>query len=345
MRKFMSEDPARNSMSQMLNGYLVTQMLYSAGSLRLADLLSDGPLAIEDLARLSGTLPNPLYRLMRALAGLGIFQELEGDLFAINPVAEYLQERHPRSLLPFALSYGQPWWWKSAGGLLESIKSGETSFDRGYGQSLFEFLEQEPEAAEIFNNNMRASTSSMIEDIFELYDFSSAGLIVDIGGGHGGLTEAIITNYRENSAVIFDLPSVISEGKKRFKAIEISAQIKFISGSFFDYIPSGGDLYCLKDILHDWNDEQSLNILHNCRKAIGAGGKLCIIERIIPEMNEPSPGKLIDIVMLILTGGRERTKAEYSELLTQADFKVTRIQTSQHGTSVIEAVPSDKSDT
>jgi len=280
-----------------------------------------------------------LYRVLRALASQGVFSEESEGQFAQTPLSELLRSDVPGSLRPFALSYGEPWWWRAWGNLLHSVQTGETAFDSVHGLSLFEYLNQTPGAASIFNANMTAMTAKEAQAVITAYDFSHIRTLVDVGGGHGELVSAILQAYPQVHAVVFDQPSVVEGTRLRLEAAGLDERCEITGGSFFESIPKGGNIYTLKDILHDWDDEKAIAILRNCHRSMSISAKLLLIERIIPPGNDPIIGKLIDITMLVLTGGRERTEAQYNALLEAAGFYVINTFSSNMDTSIIEARP------
>jgi hypothetical protein len=222
---------------------------------------------------------------------------------------------------------------------LHSVRTGETAFDRVHGVSFFEYLSAHPEAAEVFNANMTSMTAQEAQSIVTAYDFSGAGPVVDIGGGHGALVEAVLRSQPSTRAVIFDLPSVTTGTRARLEEAGLANRCELTSGSFLDFVPGDGGIYILKDIIHDWDDEQARVILRNCYLAMKKSAKLLIVERIVPPGNDPSTGKLIDINMLVLTGGMERTEAQYRNLLESSGFCVRNIIPTGIDTSIVEAVP------
>jgi len=332
-----SNSPTSN-LSRML-AYNLTQMLYVVVKLGIPDVLARGPKQVDELAAIVDAHSSSLYRVLRALASQGVFTEEPEGHFALTSLSELLRSDVPDSLRPFALSYGEPWWWSAWGNLLHSVQTGETAFDSVHGMGLFEYLNQSPDAASIFNANMTAMTAQEGKAVAMAYDFSHIRTLVDVGGGHGELVSAILQAYPEVHAVVFDQPSVIEGTRLRLEAAGLDERCEITAGSFFESIPKGGEIYTLKDILHDWDDEKAIAILRNCHRSMSISAKLLLIERIIPPGDDPMIGKLIDITMLVLTGGRERTQAEYNALLDAAGFHVTNIFSSNMDTSIIEARP------
>ncbi len=325
-------------LSQMLN-YNLTQMIFVAVKLGIPDLLAERPWSIDELAGAVGAHPPSLHRLMRALASLGIFAENQQNRFEQTPLAELLRSGLPGSFHAFALSYGEPWWWNSWGSLLYSVQTGETAFEHVYGQGLFDYLDGHAEAADIFHANMRAMTDEEAQGVATAYDFSDTHLLIDIGSGQGALVKAILMNRPSMRAILFDLPQVMESTWSLIQFAGLADRCVLEGGSFFESIPAGGDTYTLKDVIHDWDDKHALAILRNCHQAMAPYARLLLIERILPPGNAPAIGKLIDISMLVFTGGKERTGSEYSALLERAGFRLNRIVPSLAEVSIIEAVP------
>lgn len=330
-------DSPKSQMIKMMGGYRKTQMIYVAAKLGLADLLAAGPKTADELAKAAGVHSRSLYRLLRALASFGIFAEDAKGCFGMTALAEQLLSDKPHSLRPFALSYGESWWWGAWGGLLHSVRTGETAFDHVHGRGVFDYLGDDEEAAAIFNANMTAMTKTEAQAVVAAYDFSGVGVLVDVGGGHGALTAAILKKHSRTRAIVFDRPSVIEGAENHLAKEGITDRYQLVSGDFFESIPRGGDIYTLKDIVHDWNDERVIAILYNCRRAMTKEATLLIMERVIPPGNEPALGKMIDINMLVMTGGMERTESEYRKLLDSAGFVLDRVVPTSGETSVIEA--------
>jgi predicted O-methyltransferase YrrM len=310
-------------MQQMLNGFRVTQTLYVAARLGLADILKDGPQPVEALAATTGANADALYRVMRALASLGVFEEDNERRFALTPLAALLQQDHPNSLRAQALFRGdEPYCaWSE---LFGSVMSGENAFEQVFGVSHFQYLAQHPTQNEIFNQTMSASSRQVATAIVGAYDFSAARTVVDIAGGQGVLIAAILRANPDLHGVLFDQPHVVANARPILEAAGVADRCELVSGDFFVSVPAG-DLYTLQRILHDWDDEHAIAILRSCVEAMAPGGRVLVIESLIEPGNDPSPAKFLDLMMFVMNGGRERTAEEYRRLFAAAGLRLTRI--------------------
>jgi hypothetical protein len=337
--KNTDQTPPAAKMLQMLNGLLVTQLIYVAAKLGLADLLEHGPKSSDELASSVNAHPRSLYRLLRALASLGVFAETQDGRFELTSLAVLLQDGVPGSLRAYAVMRGEPWYWQAFGELLHSVRTGEIAFHHSHGMGHFEYFKQNDEAAALFNEAMTNLTKPHTTAIVTAYDFSSLATIVDVGGGQGSLLTAILRAYPQTHGILFDRPAVIKDARRSVKMKGLMNNCEFISGDFFKAVPSGGDAYILKSVIHDWDDNDATVILKNCRSVMANKAKLLLIEREVLPGNEPSPGKLVDITMLAISGGLERTVAEYESLLNESGFKLTRVVPTRSKMIVIEARP------
>jgi hypothetical protein len=327
------------SVLQMIRSYQVAQMIYVATKLNLADLLADGPRSISELAAASGTQPDALYRLLRALASQGIFAEDEQGRFGLTPLAQSLRQGVPGSLYSGVLFHGDPITQGLWGELLHTLKTGENAFHHLYGMSAWSFYEQHHDYGTLFDNFMTEVTMMDTAAVVAAYDFSSITILVDVAGGHGSLIAAILKANPTLQGILFDQPHVIPGAQPVLEVAGVIDRCQQVSGDFFVELPANGDAYLLKSIIHDWNDVDSIRILKNVRRAIQPDGKLLIVDFVIPPGNDPHPGKLPDMNMLVTLGGRERTEAEFRDMLAQAGFRLTQVIPTSAGKSVIEAVP------
>ncbi len=324
-------------LQQLVWGKATTQCLFVAARLGIADLLADGPCSVDELAAETETSAAALYRVLRLLASLDVFIELEPRQFALTPMAELLQADAPCSFRDYAIVHGSEWYNRAWAHLLYSVEKNEPAFDLACGLSLFDFMEQNPDAATDFDNSMTALSRFEAAGVCAAYDFSGISTVVDVGGGHGRLLTEVLAAYPALNGILYDRPNVVDMARPGLDSSEFSARCQVEGGDFFTNVPAGGDVYLLKHIVHDWDDERSAVILRNCREAMNDGGRVLVVEGVMPPGNEPSNSKLWDVVMLALTsGGRERTEEEYAELYAQAGLTLTRIIPTHAVVSIVE---------
>lgn len=320
---------------EIATGFMKAQAIYVAAKLGIADLLKDGPKKVDELANITGVHGNSLYRLLRALASIGIFAEKDDGSFELTPMASALQSDISMSLRPYVLLLGDKSWWNPWGNLLHSVKTGETAFDHIFGMSYSEYLKTHPDIAKIFNECMTSVSCAHNPAIVGSYDFSSFQKIVDVGGGHGSLLTAILKANPTLTGILFDLPHVINSCDKLDS--ELSGRCEVIGGDFFEEVPAGGDAYILKQIIHDWNDDLSIKILRNCHKAMTDGGRVLVIETVIEPGNAPSITKLFDLHVLVTApGAKERVESEFRSLLNAAGFELSKIIPTPSSFCIIE---------
>ena len=323
--------PAETALTQIMLGSLASQALYVAAKLGVADHLADGPKRVDELAKATESDPPSLYRVLRALASLGIFSEQNDRIFAMTPTAEPLRSDVPHSLRDVAIFWGEDWHWETWGQMLYSVRTGHPAWAQAHGDDVFEYFRKNPEAGAIFNRAMSSFSGPATKAVLEAYDFGGIETLIDIAGGHGRLISGILEAYPSMRGVLFDLPYVI-EGASRIDRCE------YVSGDFFAGVPSGGDAYIMKSIIHDWDDARALKILQNIRQVMRPDGRVLLVEAVIAAGNNHDFGKLIDLEMLVSPGGKERTAAEYAELFSRAGLRLTRIVPTKSPFSVIEAV-------
>jgi hypothetical protein len=327
------------TLRQLIMGFRTTQMVYVAARLGLADVLESGPQTAQQLAAQVGAAPRALRRLLRALAGLGIFAETDGGGFALTPAARLLQTEAPGSLRGLALLYGADWLWRSYGDLLHSVRTGAPAFAHVHGQSFYDYLQEHPAAGAAFQAAMSGYSAQEAAAILAAYDFAPAASVIDVGGGQGALVAALLQAHPHLAGVVLDLSPAIAGAKSLLAAAGLAARATCVAGDFFTAVPKGGDLYLLKSVLHNWDDSDVVGILRNCRQAMADGARLLVIERIVPEGNGPSEAKLFDINMLVTVGGQERTEQEYRTLLDVAGLALARVIPTNSPLSLLEAVP------
>jgi hypothetical protein len=331
--------PQGRFLRDLIMGFRNTQLIAVAARLKLADHLKQGPKTAERLSILTQTESGSLYRLLRTLASVGIFKENEDSTFSITSTAELLCEEKSGSLRPLAILYGEEWLSRAYSNLGYSVETGKPAFDYIHGKSLYEYLEQDRLAADKFNCAMSAYSAAEAEAIELAYDFSGAKIVVDVGGGHGALLTSLLKANHYLTGIVFDLPKVIDSVNANSILSTKELNISYVGGNFFKEVPEGGDIYIMKSVLHNWDDDQCRSILTNCRKAMRDNSTLLVVERVIPSRNEQSEATLFDINMLVVTGGRERSKQEYDKLFDAAGFSLNRVIPTRSSVSIIEGMP------
>lgn len=318
--------PVEAQLMSLVMGNYTLQMLATAVRMGIFDQLSDEPTPAHRLAEHAGTLPEPTYRLMRALTVIGALVELTERRFTVGPLGKLLRKDAPCSFAPLVLNNAAPWAAEVSWTLLHSMKTGESGFRRRYGKGLFEWLGDHPEEERLFSESMSTFSGVEIGSILASYDFSRHTSVVDVGGAHGALLQALLEAHPRMAGTLFDVASVIERAASLPRPKDVEGRCSFVSGDFFDAVPAGNDLYILKHVLHDWDDEHALRILRNVQTAMPHGGRLLVAEQGVAPPGVPSPGKLLDVVMLsLLESGRERSMEEFAALLSRAGLELERV--------------------
>jgi hypothetical protein len=332
------EAAAIQVLNQAALGYIVSAALHVALELGIADLLANGPRSSADLARDAGVREDGLYRVLRALASAGIFEEREPRTFALNAPASMLR-RGPASLNDVGLWMTDPFHFRVYAETMHSVKTGQPAVEKVTGMPVFEYFARDARLSAVFNNAMTSWSGPTIAAALKAYDFGGINTLVDIAGGHGHVLTSILRQYPAMRGILFDLEHVIAGARSLLEASGVGDRVETASGDFFKGVPSGGDAYIMKNIIHDWNDDRALPILMNIRNALETrpGGKVILLEAVIPPGNQPDFGKLIDLEMLLMPGGRERTADEFKSLFARAGFELARIVPTESPLSVIEA--------
>jgi O-methyltransferase domain len=333
-----SGPPPDAVLMQALFGALTTQSICVAARLGIADLLAVKPQTATELAAKTNTHHPSLYRVMRTLASVGIFAENTDGTFELTPVGALLRSNTPDSARDFAIMFGEEWMWQAWGALMHSVKTGEVAHVKTQGMSSFEYFESHKEAGEVFNRAMTSNSLRQIAPIVEAYDFSGIGKLVDIAGGHGLLLAGILKANPALQGVLFDMPYVIKDAGELLERQGVGNRVELAEGDFFQSVPSGADAYMMKHIIHDWDDEHSIRILKNILNAMNENAKVLIIEMVVPEGNDPSPSKFLDLQMLCMETGKERTEEEYRKLLEASGFRLNRLIPTKSAYSLIEGV-------
>jgi len=330
-----SDEPSA-ALRRLVTGYQVTQAIHVAAKLGIADLLADGPRGSDNLAAATGAHPGALYRLLRALASVGVFREEEGGRFALTDLAAGLRSDVPASLAGWAAFVGEPYQWQAWAALEHSVRTGENAFRHVHGTDSWTFRARHPELSAGFDRAMTSLSRQVTAAVLAAYDFGRFGTVVDVGGGNGALLAAILAEHPALRGVLFDQPHVVAGAGPLLAAAGVDDRAAVVGGSFFDAVPEGGDAYVLKAILHDWEDEDCLRILRTCRRAMADGAALLVVERELGPPNKTPDGKFSDLNMLVGPGGRERAPEEYAALFAAAGFRFVGGAPSDVGTGVFE---------
>jgi len=330
--------PPSAQLMQMIFAFTVSRAISVAAQFRVADHLKDGPKTCDELAQLTGVHPRSLYRLLRALAGAAVFSEDNAGRFSLTELGDLLRNDHPQSLRGFAELIADKLNFEIWADLSYSVQTGLPVFPHQRNMPFFEWLEHNPAEAKLFHDAMTSLSAGAVAAVVEAYDFSGISKLVDVGGGHGLLIASILSKYPSMRGVVYDDPKVVQGAEEVLRAHGVSERGELIGGNFFTSVPGGGDAYILKHIIHDWNDDECVTILSHCHKEMPVGGKLLIVEMVIPEPNVPSIGKLLDLQMLVYLTGRERTSTEYGDLLSQVGFDLQRVVPTPSAYSVVEGV-------
>ena len=311
--------------------------LGAVAELGIADHLAGGPRTAADLAARTGANEDAVYRVLRALAMVGVFTETAPRTFALTPAGELLRSDAPGSVRDLVVWMCDAFHFRVYAELTEAVRTGEPIGDKVVGMPVFEYLERNPELAARFNNAMTNFSAGVAPAVLQAYDFSGIGVLVDVAGGHGMLLSTILRQYPLMRGILFDAPHVIA-GATAPDELGVADRCEKVSGDFFKSVPTGGDAYLMKHIIHDWNDERSGVILRNIRAALAGKprGKVILVEAVIKPGNEPDLAKFIDIEMMLLPGGRERTEAEFKALFERNGFKLTRIVPTEAPLWVVE---------
>lgn len=322
-----------------LLAYQTTPLIAVVISLGVPERLAAGPQSAEALAAATGAHAPSLGRVLRALAAHGLVGEDAAGRFALTDAGQRLRPDVPGSVAPFAASYAEPWWWNAWAALGHSVRTGEPAFDHVHGCGLFEFLDRDPDARARFHANMSATTAAQTPAVVAALDLDDARQVVDVGAGYGALTAALLTAHPALRATLVDRHETIAGARVALAGAGVLDRCTLVTGDLFGTLPAAGDLYLLKDILHDWDDQRAIAILRGCRAAIAATGRLVVIERLLDRPDQAASAALVDVTMLVMTGGRERTGAEYGALLAAAGFDRPRVTHTTGTASLIEARP------
>jgi len=332
--------PAPDVFGQILmisRGYAPAACLHVAAKLKIADLLAAGPKPTSELAHATQTKEDALYRVLRALASIEVFRETTPRTFANTPLSEAIRSDARESARDSVLFMADQLHMNIYSELMHTVETGKPAFKKITGMEPFEFFHENEEENKAFNNAMTSISRQFIIPVVQGYSFGESGTLADIGGGHGALMAAVLQKHRGLQGIIFDLPHVAEGARPLVESLGLSSRCQIVGGDFFKSVPAAQN-YVMKSIIHDWEDEPAITILKNCASAMRGNGKVILLELVIDPGNDPAFGKWVDIEMLAIAGGRERTEAEYAALLAKAGLRLARIVRTPSPVAVIEAV-------
>ncbi len=332
--------PPRAAMIDLICGYWVSQLVFVAARLKLADALADKPLTPEALAGRVGANAENLYRLLRALASVGVFAELPDGRFRLTPLAQMLRSDTKGSLRDFALMIIDDYHWLGWGALEHGVVTGGNAFEHVYHVPLFRYLQDHPEKERVFAAAMASISTGQNVAVAEAYPFGKLTRLVDVGGAHGHMLVEILRRHKKLEGVLYDQPQVVAGAPASgfVTAPDIRNRCAIEGGDFFASVPKGADGYIMKYIIHDWDDAKCIRILTNCRNAMAKGGRVLVVDNVIPKGNAKNWGKLLDINMMVGPGGKERTREEFRDLMARAGLRLMRVVPTRAGLGIVEAV-------
>ena len=330
--------PAPVAMTELIISAWFAQAVSVAADLRIADALAEGPLGLDVLADRVGANPDALGRLLRALISRGIFRRRRDGRYDLTPLARTLRWEAPDSMAAFARFVGTPQDREHWSHCIDAVRTGEAVVPKLRGMEGFDWLETQRELSDVFNAAMTNLSELAAGAVTSAYDFAGYRTIVDVAGGHGRLLAGILAATPTATGVLFDLPHVVAGAGPLLRKHGVVERVRIVEGSFFDGVPDGGDLYVLKNIIHDWPDDKAGQILKTLRAATRTGTTVALVECVIQPQDRDFLGKTVDLEMLIYNAGRERTGAEYRDLLQQAGVHMTRIVATASPLSIVEAI-------
>jgi O-methyltransferase domain/Dimerisation domain len=333
------EQSAAYSLLDLIQGSVITQAISVAAKLGIADVLGDGPLPAEEIAKRVGSDPVATYRLLRTLSGYSVFAVASDGRFGLTPIADALRDNAPDSMRSMAMLMGHPLLWEDWGHLLSSVQTGEANLPKLRGMGAFDYFMANPEYAAVFSGAFRGLSETETDPVLAAYDFSQFGTIVDVMGGRGTLLAGILAQAPNSRGVLYDSEQATADSPALFDAAGVGERVTIENGGHFDKLPVGGDAYVLKHTLHDFVEPDCLTILKNVREAIAPDGKMLVIEYVLNGNNERHLGNIIDLWLLLMLGAQERTLPQYTELFAKAGLKVARTIPTTLPISIIEAVP------
>lgn len=330
----ISEEADREKLLLLMSGEWVARALYVTTKLEIADCLKSGPKTVEELAQITNANPESLYRILHMLAGFAVFEEIAPNTFANTKMSALLAKADPHTLHSLAIFYGEDIH-KSLDELLTSIQTGTPAFELAFKQPVFNYFRENPPRKALFQESMKEKSQAVIQSALSQYDFSPFNTIYDIGGGHGHFMQAILSYYPTHQGVLFELPEVVASVKQYNPSLEKN-HCALIAGDFFKSLPEGGDLYLLKSVLHDWDDEKCCQILSNCHRAMDTHSRLLIIEVVLKPKDLSLYANCMDVLMLAITGGKERSLDHFQQMLDKTGFVLEHVYPTSTEFSILE---------
>jgi hypothetical protein len=330
--------PAHVGMMQLLTATYIAGAIACLAKMGIPDLVEAGPKSAEELAKQIGAQPQTLYRLMRATASVGVLSEGPDGKFSETPLSAVLRSNGNPSLRAFAIMGGREWHGRGWSQLEYCVRTGKQALDKIYGMPIFEYFRQNAEEGRMFNDAMTSLSMIHGPAVVAAYSFDGIHSIVDVGGGHGLLLATILKRNPGMKGILYDVPQVV-EGAKDGPLKPLMERCTLESGDMFSSVPAGADAYIMKHIIHDWPDDLCVKILKACRKGVNAGGKLLVVDSVIQPGNDFSPGKFLDLQMLIFPGGCERTGKQFRDLFAAAGWRLTRVIPTAAAESIVEGDP------
>jgi len=332
-----SQPPPAAAILQLITNVWAAQAAAAFARLGIADLLADGPRSAGHVAERTGANPDATYRLLRGVTAVGIVRALPDRTFALTPVGECLRSGVPTSMRSLLIAETARGHWLPWGEVEHSVRTGEPATHKTLGMSAWDYYQANPEEAFHFAEGMGNVSAMAGEAVLGAYGFDGARLVVDVGGSHGSMVAAVLKRQPSARGILFDLPHVVEEAGPMLAAAGVADRVERRGGDFRREVPAGGDTYVLKAILHDWSDDECVAILANCRRAMAPGGRVVVVEMLIDDAGPPSPAPLMDLNMLVMLTGRERTAEEFGNLFRRAGLKLERVVPTHSPFVVIEA--------
>lgn len=330
----------RDFLRDLAHGYYFSCALYAAVALGVADILAAAPLSAEQIAREKQINPEMLLRLLRFLASVGVFAEDGQNRFSLTATGEFLKKDHPRSVVREISMFAGAEVYQAWGSLLHSVETGQPAFEKVYGKPLFEYFKGNPETADRFHSAWQEITSAVAIETVEAYELKDCSTIVDVGCGNGVFIGKLLQKHEHLKAVLYDLPVSLTRTKEVLAGFGVEGRATIIAGDAREHVPPGGDVYFLKSVIHSCDDAQTIKILRNCGNAVPERGSVVVIERVIPDGPEYHWSRLVDMTMMVMTGGKERTRLDYASLYTQSGLVLSSVVDLPSGFSLVKGVHS-----